>query len=206
MISLPISSRPSVRRDGSCRRRGLRELVRRRYALSMRLFLKCLAVASVLGGPVTAHAQAPLPPWDAAVRDGAASVRPVGTYIGTNLGYAPCPSSLTVPDSVVLVGLAAGAADSVGAVVRRDAEDAEQWFGVALPRDPAWRMPMRVLSARCRQGRVAQLFVQRGAAYAVVFAEHPSAVGPSGFLRAAARLGAGPLSWRTTPQGTTLAP
>lgn len=162
--------------------------------------------AAALGLPGTVRAQPPQPAWDAAVRDGAASVRPAGTFIGTNLGYAACPSALVLPDSVTLVGAASGAADSIGAIATRDAEGAEQWSGVTLPRDPAWRMPMRVLGARCRQGRVAQLIVQRGTAYAVVFAEHPQAVGASGFLRGAPRTGAAPLAWRTTAAGTTIAP
>lgn len=162
--------------------------------------------AAALGLPGAVRAQPPLPTWDVAVRDGAASVRPVGTFIGSNLGYGSCPAAMALPDSVTIAGAAGGATDSIGAVARRDAEDAEQWFGVTLPRDAAWRMPMRVLGARCRQGRVAQLIVQRGTAYAVVFAEHPQALGATGFLRAAPRLGAGPLAWRTTPAGTTVAP
>jgi hypothetical protein len=146
----------------------------------------------------------PLPSWDRAVRADAGLIRPVGRFIWTNLGYGPCPVSLALPDSVTLVGRSAGAADSIGAVARLDAENSEQWTGVSLPRDPAWRSSVRVVSARCRDNRAVQLIVQQGAAYAVVFAEHPSALGAEGFLRAAPSAGLGPLGWRTTPAGITI--
>lgn len=164
------------------------------------------SVASVaVGGAWSLAAQEPpLPAWDRAVRADVGLVRPVGRFIWSNLGYAPCPTSLVLPDSVTLVGRSAGAADSIGAVARLDAENSEQWYGVSLPKDPNWRSAVRVMSARCRDGRAVQLIVQQGPAYAVVFAEHPSALGPDGFLRAAPSAQLAPLSWRTTAAGTTI--
>jgi hypothetical protein len=48
--------------------------------------------------------------------------------------------------------------------------------------------------------------VQQGSVFAVVFADHPAALGPSGFLRAAPSRGLAALNWRRTAAGTTLAP
>lgn len=167
---------------------------------------RALVAASVLLVPSFAAAQEPpLPAWDAVVGASTGLVRPQGRLIWAHLGYGPCASSLQLPDSVTLVGKSAGVADSIGAVAKLDAEDAEQWYGVALPRRADWQQPLRVVGARCRDRRVAQLIVQQGSAYAVVFAEHPAALGDDGFLRAKPSAGLAPLSWRTTTAGTTVA-
>jgi hypothetical protein len=164
-----------------------------------------MAVASLLVPAIAAAQEPPLPAWDAVVGSSTDLVRPQGRFIWAHLGYGPCASTLQLPDSVTLVGKSAGAADSIGAVAKIDAENAEQWYGVALPRRADWQQPVRVVGARCRDRRVTQLIVQQGSAYAVVFAEHPAALGVDGFLRAKPSAGLAPLSWRTTAAGTTVA-
>jgi hypothetical protein len=172
------------------------------FERSLRRSACALAAVFALARPVAAQS---LPTWDRAVTPIAAVARPTGRLIGTNLGYGPCGPGITVPDSVTIVGLAAGA-DSVGATARIDAEGSEQWSFLALPTDPSFAMPMAVVGVRCRNAIPAQLFVQRGTAFAVAFVDHAAALGANGFVRAR-RGGANlALMWRPSGRGGALAP
>jgi hypothetical protein len=165
--------------------------------------LPLLAFAIALS--TTRSAAQGLTNWDVAVVASSENVRPSGKLVGTNLGYGACGAGVTVPDSVTIVGLASGAVHA-GATARLDAEGSEQWTDLSLPTDPSFAMPMRVIGVRCKDGKPAQLFVQRGAAYAIAYVDHPSALGTDGFVRAR-RGGANlPLQWTPRGAGGALAP